>query len=179
MSGNSIKEVINLYKPKIKEAGRTPISENFSKLNKEMEKEIAKIMNSENEIAEYLKKGIQMGNWEDERYWALASIIHPSDMYLEYFFEIIETNDSCYPHWRILDVLVFMPEDLHPVIAKGIKKAIELNNPSWSDEDLKKAFEVLTWIGGEEDIEFIQQKCKSKIERIAKMAEYWMDWLDD
>lgn len=47
------------------------------------------------------------------------------------------------------------------------------------DEELKKAFEVLIWIGEDEDIKFIEQKCKSKNKKTAKMAEYWIDWLNE
>ena len=100
-------------------------------------------------------------------------------MYLDVFFKIIETNNQLCPHWRILDVLAYMPEELSVIITKGIEKAIQLNNPAWDEDVLKKAFEVLIWIGEDEAIEFIEQQCKSQETRIAKMAQYWIDWLND
>ncbi len=47
------------------------------------------------------------------------------------------------------------------------------------DDELKKAFEVLIWIGEDEDIEFIERQCQSTDIRTAKMAEYWIEWLND
>lgn len=175
---NTIKDVINLYKPKMKELGMTPIPD-FYKLNRQLENEIKKIINAENEILEYFQKAIMTCNWEEERYWAIAAITHPSSIYLDTFFKILETNNTSYPHWRILDVLAWLPEDLYCRITKELKKVIELGNSSWREEELKKAFEVLIWIGKEEDIIFIEQQCKSENKKIAKMAEYWIDWLKE
>lgn len=176
---NSICGIINFCKSELQKANKSASSKNFSQINRELEQEIGKIENAENEIAEYFKKGMETGNWEDERYWAIAAITHPSNVYLEYFFAIIATDNSLYPHWRILDVLAFMPKELHPIITENIKNTIDLCNPSWSKEDLKKAFEVIIWIGEEEDIQFIYQKCNSENKRIANMAKYWVEWLEE
>lgn len=176
---NSIREVIKFYKPKIKEALNS-VSKDYYKLNNEIKNEMTKIENAEVEIVNYFKEGIQLKNWEDERYWAWAAIVHPSDIYLEYFFKILETNDSSFTHWRILDVLAFMPEDLWYKCREIIERAIKLHNPSWCQEDLKKAFEARIWIAEEnDDLEFIQQQCESEDTRTADMAKYWIEWLHE
>lgn len=176
----NISEIINYYKSKIIEAGKSPISGEFSKITKEMKAEMGKVKNAEVEIMEYYKGGIETGNWDDECDWGLAAIVHPSEIYLEYFFKILKTNDSSYPHWGILDTLAFMPEDLWHKCREVIESAIESHNPSWCQEDLKKAFEALIWIGEEnDDFEFIQQQCESEDTRTADMAKYWIEWLHE
>ncbi len=106
-------------------------SKKVSKLLVELGNEIKIINNGEFEILEYFEKAIASGDWEEEWYWSMAAIAQPSRIYLDTFFKIIETNNVSYPHWRILDVLACMPEELNLIITKGIEKAIELNNPSW------------------------------------------------
>ncbi len=176
---NSIKEVITEYSPKLKKAINAPNSSLYLKLNKEMEEQMSKVINAENEIVKYYREGIQTGDWRNKTEWELATIVHPSDRYFKYFSKILKTNNNTYPHWFILDILAFMPTQLHSSAANIIKRAIDSNNPSWSNDDLKKAFEALIWIGEEEDIQFIQQKCQSKYRTIANMAKYWVNWLND
>lgn len=180
----NITEVVNQYKLKKTEARKHPDVSLYEKLSKETEEQMGRITDAESEIAEYYKKSVQTGDWEDEEYWRLAAIVHPSDRYFEYFYKILEKDDSNYPHWSVLDNLAWVPDELYPAAAKVIEKAIDLNNPSWSKDVLNKAFEALTWIGDKEDIVFIQQKCQSEHKRIAEMAEYWMhnindDWEDE
>ena len=176
---STVSNIMNIYISRIKDNIINSNSQNVSKLFDELENEIKKIEHCEYEIVQYFEEGLVSGNWEDEWYWTSVVIAKPSSVYLDIFFKIIETNNKSYPHWRILDVLAFMPEDLNLIITKGIEKAIQLNNPAWGEDELKKAFEVLIWIGEDEAIEFIEQQCKSKEIRIAKMAEYWIDWLND
>ena len=52
---NHIREVINYYNPKIREAIKAPDSSVYMKLNKEMEEQMKKITNAEGEIEEYYK----------------------------------------------------------------------------------------------------------------------------
>ena len=176
---NTISDIMNVYIPKIKDDINNFESRNISKLFDELEKEIKKTEFCENEIAQYFEKSMRTDNWEEEWYWTLAAIVKPSYLYLDSFFKIIETNNQSYPHWRILDVLAYMPEELSLVITRGIEKAIQLNNLAWGDDELKKAFEVLICIGEDEAIDFIDQQCHSKEIRIANMAKYWIDWLND
>lgn len=65
------------------------------------------------------------------------------------------------------------------IITKRLQETIKLDNPSWGEDELKKAFEVLVWIGEDEGIEFIEEQQQSEITRIAQMAKYWVEWLND
>ncbi|GFI24355.1 hypothetical protein IMSAGC011_03152 [Lachnospiraceae bacterium] len=93
---------------------------------------MSKIINAENEIVKYYKEGIQTGDWRNKTEWELATIVHPSD---RYFSKILKTDNNTYPHWFILDILAFMPTQLHSSAANIIKRAIDSNNPSWSNDD--------------------------------------------
>ena len=174
-----IEDLINFYKPLLYIAGTTLPYSDVMKLNKEFISKVKDLKNVEEEIIAYLKKNINNGEWLDEHFWIRAAITHPSEKYLDYYLKMIHINDKKVPHWRTLDALAYMPKSLNPKIAEGIKECIQWDNPSWSEEDLKKAFEVLTWIGEEEDIKFIEQVCNSPNRTIAKMAEYWIEYLKD
>lgn len=82
---NSIKEVITEYSPKLKKAINAPNSSLYLKLNKEMEEQMSKVINAENEIVKYYREGIQTGDWRNKTEWELATIVHPSDRYFKYF----------------------------------------------------------------------------------------------
>ena len=58
------------------------------------------------------------------------------------------------------------------------KAAIELDNPSWSDDDMNKAFEALRWITDDGGIQFNKEKCNNQNDRIARIARYWLFWPD-
>jgi len=128
------------------------------KSNKEFISKVKDLKNVEEEIIAYLKKNINTGEWLDEHFWIRAAITHPSEKYLDYYLKMTHINDKKVPHWRTLDALAYMPKSLNPKIAEGIKECIQWDNPSWSEEDLKKAFEVLTWIGEEEKITILSRE---------------------
>lgn len=152
--------------------------ETFDKLRDEFLEEIKIINKAEEEILNYYNNSIITGVWENEAYWAWAAITRPSEDYLECFSKVLQTNDSSFPHWRTLDVLAFMPKNLWPKCASIIERAIELDNPSWCEEDIKKAFEVLKWITDDGGREFIKKECNSKNSKVSNMARYWLFWPD-
>ena len=81
----NITEVVNQYKLKKTEARKHPDASLYEKLSKESAEQMGRITDAESEIAEYYKKSVQTGDWEDEEYWELAAIVHPSDRYFDNF----------------------------------------------------------------------------------------------
>lgn len=175
---NTINDVLNSFKPRIEENRKTQ-SERWNVIFNEFENAIKNIANAENEIAEYYENAMITGDWDYINFWGLADLMYPSSTYLDIFFKILTTVNASYPHWMILDGLASMPEDFNLIITKRLQETIKLDNPSWGEDELKKAFEVLVWIGEDEGIEFIEEQQQSEITRIAQMAKYWVEWLND
>ena len=176
---NTIKDVLNSFKPRIEEIRRNPTGQKWREFDDEFENAIKNIANAENEIAEYYEKAMITGDWEYELFWAMAALMYPSSTYLDIFFKILSTVNASYPHWRIMDILAYMPEELNLIITKRLQETIKLDNPSWGEDELKKAFEVLVWIGEDEGVEFIEEQQQSDNVRIAQMAKYWVERLND
>lgn len=175
---NTINDVLNTLKPRIKENKRTQ-AERWKIIFDEFKNAIKNIANAEKEIAEYYENAMITGEWDYEQLWGMAALMYPSSTYLDIFFKILTTVNASYPHWMILDGLAYMPEELNLIITKRLQETIKLDNPSWGEDELKKAFEVLVWIGEDEGIEFIEEQQQSEITRIAQMAKYWVERLND
>lgn len=182
MSIRTISNLVEIYSPKLAAAGKTPPYSSVIKLYEEFLSEVhlLKHKDVEDEILSYLKDAISSGKWE--RYyklWFIAMLEHPSEKYINYLLCILQKNDGNFPHWKALDVLAYMPQTISTISVPKLTEIIEMNNPAWSEEALKKAFETLVWIGNEEGIDFISRACNSPVERISNMAKYWVDWLAD
>ena len=175
----TIKQLIDFYDPKMIEAGKIRDFAKVHKLNSEYIKGVKSLKDAESEIIEYLENGISTGNWPRAYRWLPAAITCPSEKYVNYYLKMIRINDSRVPFWKTLDALAYMPKSVTPQIIEGLKEAIELNNPSWSEEDLKKSFEVLMWIGDKEEVKYISDMRKFEVPRIAEMSEYWDKWLKE
>lgn len=141
--------------------------------------EIKTMENVENDVLIYLQENISSNLWTNEQLWLGLALEHPSKAFLPYFFSALIALNKNIPYWRILDTLVWTPDDYHLEVTKGVREAISFDNPCWTMEDLKKAFEVLIWIGKEDDINFIKKISHFQNERLCDMAQYWIEWLED
>lgn len=141
--------------------------------------EIKTMENVENDVLIYLQENISSNFWTNEQLWLGLALEHPSKSFLPYFFKALMAFHKNIPYWRILDTLVWTPDDYHLEVTEGVREAISFNNPCWTMEDLKKAFEVLIWIGKDDDINFIKKISHSQNERLSDMAQYWIEWLED
>lgn len=175
---NKLENLINYYSPLIKTAGVTPPYSQVERLISDYVKKVKEIDSVEAEVITYLSKEILLCEWKDEYLWIYAAITKPSEQYIDYYLRIIQTDNNNNPHWRILDALAYMSDESNNKIVEGIEEAILLNNQSWKEEDLKKAFEVLTWISDDAKI-FIEKMCKSHAKKIAEMAQYWLEVMDE
>lgn len=180
---DNIRKLIEKYKPQLRTMAYSKRYQDWDRLWKELKEKICEVTDAKDEIIEYYKSAIKTQDWEDEHFWSLAAISHPSVLYLDYFFEILkmDNNTNSVVYWRILDVLTCMPKECENRIVKELEKTIVLDNPSWDEDVLKKAFEDLAiWLGEEDDVvQFFESQLESKSERIAKMAEYWIKWVND
>lgn len=180
---NCVSDIIKIYKPQLKYLGKRSMVSEYDRLNHKFMDKLHEVTNAEGEIAEYFKSAIKIQDWEDAIYWETAAIVHPSVLYLDYFFEILKIKklDDASIYWRVLNCLICMPKECEDRIVEGIEEVIVLNNPSWDNETLYKAFENLgMWLGDEKEVlQFFESQCKSESKRIAQMAEYWIKWIND
>lgn len=180
---NCVSDIIKIYKPQLKYLGKRSMVSEYDRLNHKFMDKLHEVTNAEGEIAEYFKSAIEIQDWEDAIYWETAAIVHPSVLYLDYFFEILKIKklDDASIYWRVLNCLICMPKECEDRIVEGIEEVIVLNNPSWDNETLYKAFENLgMWLGDEKKVlQFFESQCKSESKRIAQMAEYWIKWVND
>ncbi|MDF2804182.1 MAG: hypothetical protein K0S61_4086 [Anaerocolumna sp.] len=180
MSVNTVSNLIEVYSPKLVMAGKTPPYSDVSKLLKEFSSEVHLLEGVEDEIESYLKEAIFSKKWgKDYDLWFIAVLEHPSMTCVNYLLSILDETDANFPYWKALDVLAYMPQSISENIVPRLIQIIESNNVAWSDEDLKKAFETLVWIGSKEGIDFISRACDSSVGRIADMAKYWVSWMAD
>ena len=179
MSFKTIGQLVEYYEPKMIETGKNRDFTAGQKLTTEFIQRVEMLNDVENEIIEYLDNGILTGDWKSSYLWIPAAITRPSERHVEHYLKMICINDSKVPFWKILDALAYMPKSVTSQIVEGLKESIELNNPSWSEEDLKKSFEVLMWIGDKEEVKYIEDMRKFEIPRIAEMAKYWDEWLKE
>ena len=174
---NSVYDTINDFCYKRSQISYTDTA-SFYKLRDDFLEKIKVLKDAESEILNYYNNSIITGVWENEMYWAWAAITRPSHEYLKCFSKVLQTNNDSFPYWRTLDALAFMPKEWWPECACIIKAAIELDNPSWSDDDMNMAFEALRWITDDGGIQFNKEKCNNQNDRIARIARYWLFWPD-
>ncbi|MEN1990392.1 hypothetical protein [Paenibacillus hubeiensis] len=180
MMETTVTNLIQIYMPKLEAARNVYPHLKVAEVLKEFSKKLKLLEDVEKEIEVYLKESIINHSWgRDNRLWFVAVLEKPSITYVKSLLEILKIQDASTPYWRALDVLAYMPQSISVSAVPELTQIIESNNPVWSDEILKKAFETLIWIRDKEGIEFISRACDSDIERISLMAKYWFNWLNE
>lgn len=83
------------------------------------------------------------------------------------------------PYWRVLDLLQYMPCEMTDPIIPELLEIIELDNPSWSDEAIVKAFELVNFmVPSDKQKNFVWRLCSSPKERLSKNAKRWKEWIE-
>lgn len=187
MSLETLKELIELYNVKLEEwrQNRGKDSERRNIIEEFSERAIM-ISGVEDEILYYFNESTETKRFNKPIFlWFIAATECPSSKYINSLLTILRMKgltveaSSVDPYWKVLDLLQYMPEKMTEMIVPEILEIIEQANPSWSNDVMAKAFELVHWIAPA-DVEknFIWRLSCSSNERLADNAKQWREWIE-
>ncbi|GEC93892.1 hypothetical protein [Brevibacillus brevis] len=176
MKNNKLEQLIEMYGMAITTAGKNSAYDEVQKNLEELGKEVELLDHDyvEREILSYIKHNLVTKSWKNAQHWIGAALIHPSSRYLDCFLMVLSEEDPNAPHYWVLDVIQYMPENISNLALPALKKLSEQINSSWSAAVIEKYFETVVW-NDENAEDFISTLVTSNNELVAFRAKYWME----
>lgn len=186
MSTNDLKDILELYDFKLNECAKEKYRGYDKSIIDEFCARVKMIVEVENEVLSYFQEAISTKIFKRPSFlWFVVAGECPTTIYINSLLELLKMrdlyleDDVATPYWKVLDLLQYMPEEMTEPVAHEILEIIELDNLSWSDDDMVKAFEVANWIAPiDKEKDFIWRLCSSTKERLAKNAKRWKEWIE-